>query len=215
MTYEFKNAHEAARIIAEKIGGKQSGSSGDAPHIILGDEGDADGKVYISIAGDFSKCAVRATVERSTSYWYDKVGWKGIKAIETREEKDYRSVVVKYSSDLDALVEKIKPLVEPLKGRAARRKQADADAEQLRKKQTEARRPFVEALISSGLAADNGGSEQMFAVYKVTAKAEAAKGMPFSLDCKEEHIDVKFSVPYAKAEEVLAALRDKLQEKKP
>lgn len=211
MTYEFKNAHEAARIIAEKIGGKQSGSSGDAPHIILGDEGDADGRVYISIAGDFSKCAVRATVERSTSYWYDKVGWKGVKAIETRE--DCRSVAVKYSADLDALVEKIKPLVEPLKGRAARRKQADAEAEQLRKKQRDARGPFVEALIAGGLATNSVDSERMTTTYKETATAEAAKGMPFSIDCKDEEINVKFSVPYAKAEEVLTLLRDKLQEK--
>lgn len=204
MITTFKNASAAAHELAEKLGGKVEGTTYH-PQIAI----DKDATIKIKMTGDHSSSAIRATIFKGEGGYGNDIGWKGIKAEEKRvhdPKNKYRDRIESYSADLDALAEKLKPLIEPLKGFAERERLRIEKESNLAANRREARRPIVDKLVELGLARFGEVGERYAERRMESAECETNPAMPFRIETHAETIKVKFEMPYDKAEEVLSFL---------
>lgn len=197
----FKTALQAARAIAERVGGKLIENE-YSPTVCIGE----DASIRVKLTGDYATSQLRATVYRGKGGYDQDIGWKSIKAKEIRGESNgFCKPIEKYEADIDALVVKLQPMLDSLKGYAAKdeaRRTAEADAA---KANREYRRPYADSLVSSSLASyrDNRAQER--------SDISSHPDRKFSIEARDTEIRVSFGMPYGKAEKVLQFLRAELE----
>lgn len=208
MIVTFKNTRDAAVLIAKNLGGTVEGSY--TPIISIG----KDANIRIQSTGDSSTAALRATVYSGNGgYSSSKHGWTSIKIKEVRENKPntYRQTLDHYEGDIDALVAKIKPLLEPLKGHHERETAAQELMRNTATTNREARRPFVDRLIELGLACrSTSGENHRQDMNTEDARAESHPDRKYRIDCRATEIRLTADIPYDKAERILAILKEEL-----
>jgi len=210
MMEKFKNDKEAAVILAAKINGTIQETQLN-PVIHIGE----DVRVKVSHrkvlrcevnAADYEVSAKGKTPWCSVAF---KESGSRVKAVGFGTRPEH------YEADFDILAGKVLKLAEQFKGSHERAMKLRHSNSVQKERELSTRTAFVPKLIEAGLAAfeEPGDAPYTIESRKENMKPISLLGMPYEFTSLDANLRVEFTLPYDKAEKVLAFLRDELGSK--